>query len=115
MSDKNSIVFYVRNDNGFPLACVSAIKSASGGVNIGISVHNPRDKFDRHLARRIATGRAEALGRHDDPARNNAVWYCEMEDLSGEDVFEQIKYYLTRCCEDGTLSLPQRVRKALAS
>jgi hypothetical protein len=55
-------VFYVRNDKGLPLACVAySVKNHNDDVLIiGVAHslwHRSKDKFDRELARSVASGR----------------------------------------------------------
>jgi hypothetical protein len=61
--------FYLRSATGFPVACIASAIWRNGNLTDGpiepdscmvafaMSVHNPRDPFDRDLARRIACAR----------------------------------------------------------
>lgn len=55
----NGIRFmFLRNQSGAPVGCL-AIDINFRTITYGWSVLNPRDKFDRRLAREIAQGRLE--------------------------------------------------------
>jgi hypothetical protein len=49
------LIEFLRNSKREPIGCVVAIDKNS----IGISLLNPKDEFDRKLAKKIAIGRAE--------------------------------------------------------
>jgi hypothetical protein len=48
------LVHYLRDFNRIPFGCIVAISPD----NIGVSVCNPKDRFNKKFARRIALGRA---------------------------------------------------------
>jgi len=56
-------VTYLRDQRGMPVACVAyGFRVYDNGefkdmLQFGISCHNPKDRFDRKLAREIAVGR----------------------------------------------------------
>lgn len=49
------LIEYIRAEDRQPIGCIVAIDKNS----IGISLLNPKDEFDRKLAKKIAIGRAE--------------------------------------------------------
>ncbi len=49
------LIEYIRNQDREPVGCVVALDRDS----IGISLLNPKDTFNRKLAKQIASGRAE--------------------------------------------------------
>lgn len=53
-------IIYIRNESGFPVACLAYSRVAPNRLEFGLSCHNPCDKFDRKLARAIAEGRFKA-------------------------------------------------------
>lgn len=48
--------FYLRDEKNFPIGCI-AMDLDFGTISYGLSVLNPVDKFNRRLAKTIATGR----------------------------------------------------------
>ncbi len=54
------LVKYVRDDGRF-IGCVVAIKH-DGKIALGFSQCNPKDKFNKRIARDIAIGRAKNSG-----------------------------------------------------
>jgi hypothetical protein len=48
------LISYVRNDKGQPIGVVAS----PGKYLVGVSICNPKDKFDRQLGLEIACGRA---------------------------------------------------------
>jgi len=56
------IVQYVRDRRRKPIGCVVAIKHKDGRVILGVSLHNPKDKWDKDLALAIAIGRSYCNG-----------------------------------------------------
>ncbi len=61
----NTRFVYVRDTNGFPVACAAILDDGGTTPCVGVSIHNPEDKFDRSKARHIALGRAKALSDGD--------------------------------------------------
>lgn len=54
----NYRTLYLRDDRGFPVACVSMkLDRHSSKVSYGMSVLNPKDNFDRGVARHLSLGR----------------------------------------------------------
>lgn len=49
------LIEYIRNQDREPVGCIVALDRTS----IGISLLNPKDTFNRNLAKKIAIGRAE--------------------------------------------------------
>ena len=49
------LIEFLRNSKREPIGCIVAIDKDS----IGVSLLNPKDEFDRKLAKKIAVGRAE--------------------------------------------------------
>ena len=49
------LIEYIRNAKREPIGCIVAINKDS----IGISLLNPKDEFDKKIAKNIAIGRAE--------------------------------------------------------
>jgi hypothetical protein len=56
------LVQYIRNQKNEPIGCMVAVQQEDGRITIGVSLHNPKDKWDRSLARQIAIGRAYCDG-----------------------------------------------------
>lgn len=61
-------VFYLRDANKFPVACVASRVVDSENlktpiIRYAISIHNPKDTFDRKRGREIAIGRL-LKGKH---------------------------------------------------
>lgn len=56
------LVSYIRDNVGKPVGCIVAVQHASGDVTLGVSLHNPKDKWNRNLAKEIAIGRAHCHG-----------------------------------------------------
>jgi hypothetical protein len=54
----HAVIQYVRNKKGRPTGVIVAIKSDQG-FNVGYSLCNKKDRFDREMALKIAFGRAE--------------------------------------------------------
>lgn len=52
--------FYLRDSNKFPVACVVSTKNVQNQVQFALSIHNPRDVFDRIRAKEIALERLRA-------------------------------------------------------
>lgn len=50
----NYLCEYIRNENREPIGCVVAIDRDC----IGVSLLNPKDRFNREVARNLAAGRA---------------------------------------------------------
>jgi len=52
---------YVRDENRFPVGCIaykrSSADEAEDITQFGYSIYNPKDKFNRHMARHVAEGR----------------------------------------------------------
>lgn len=48
--------FYLKDENKFPVACVAS-ELMGDAVLFAISTYNPLDRFDREMARKVATGR----------------------------------------------------------
>lgn len=47
---------YIRNEKGFPVACLAYTREGDQ-FKYAVSVHNPKDKFNREMARKVAGGR----------------------------------------------------------
>lgn len=94
-----------RRVRGFPLACVAYTVLGPGSaehtvkVRIGVSVWNPKDKYDRALGVQVAVGRALN-------GRTKAGYEIE---APADFVVEEVRTYLFLDAED----IPLRVRKAL--
>lgn len=56
------LVQYIRDQKNQPIGCMVAVLYDNGHITIGVSLHNPKDKWDRSLARQIAIGRAYCGG-----------------------------------------------------
>lgn len=52
----NHKFFYIRNESDFPVGCV-VYKQYGYAVMWAFSTHNPKDKFDKKIARDVAMGR----------------------------------------------------------
>jgi len=50
-------IFYLRDRNGQPVGCLAYVHFNDGQVDYQLSFLNPRDKFNREVARTIAIGR----------------------------------------------------------
>lgn len=49
---------FIRDENNFPAGCVAySYNRIEGKITFGFSIHHPKDKFDRSLARHIAKQR----------------------------------------------------------
>lgn len=49
---------FIRDENNFPAGCVAySYDRDEGKIRFGFSIHHPKDKFDRSLARHIAKQR----------------------------------------------------------
>lgn len=60
------LVEYIRDKNRNPIGCIVAIcKDGESNVSYGISLHNPKDEYDRSLGRQIAIGRAYSYDPED--------------------------------------------------
>lgn len=121
-----TIQFYVRDAKGFPVAFV-ALESGDedgamvtdndgeGWYAVGISVHNPSDRFNRNMARQIAIGRAKSLVSKPNRERERgpvmAIW-GEFEEIP---TVATVSTYIRRWAEEGMLNLPTRVVKALVN
>jgi hypothetical protein len=49
--------FYLRDKDKFPVACVASITNNTDRVQFALSIHNPRDIFDKTRAKEIALDR----------------------------------------------------------
>lgn len=118
-------IFYIRDEKGFPIACVAAVKGHMNGdkpdaadrVAIGISVHNPKDRYDRALGRGIALGRAKALfDRRPGAVHNLAFWAYDIDlsDLKADGAKATICANILEVMTDGHAVLPARVVKAVS-
>jgi hypothetical protein len=69
------IVQYIRDGRGQRIGAVVAVSNETEGFHVGWSVCNKKDRFDKHRALQIATGRAEVGTTHTQPVRmvNRAV------------------------------------------
>lgn len=54
-----TVIQYVRNKDNTPQGVIVALKKGNG-FNIGYSLCNKKDKFDKSLALKIAIGRAQS-------------------------------------------------------
>ena len=116
-----SFQFYIRNDKGFPIACVAVepgLEDNEGWYALGISVHNPVDRFNRSMARNIACGRAKTLVNQPNRAHtrepNMSAW-CELDEgPTPNPTVASVARTLRLFNEEGVIDLPTRVVKALA-
>ena len=55
-------LFYLRDKNRFPVACVATrlVKTNKKLVEFSVSIYNPEDSFSRDVAKRVALGRLAA-------------------------------------------------------
>ena len=49
---------FIRDDRGQPVGCI-AYRVNGGKFEYEVSTHNPKDEFDRKLARKVAEGRLD--------------------------------------------------------
>ena len=63
------LIEYIRTEDRQPIGCIVAIDKNS----IGISLLNPKDEFDKNLAKKIAIGRAELGIFPDVPAKKRTI------------------------------------------
>lgn len=56
MENREPKFTYIRNEKGFPVACLAYTREGDL-FKYAVSVHNPKDKFDREMARKVAGGR----------------------------------------------------------
>lgn len=114
------VTFYIRDANKFPLACVIVVpveqiehKDNAVTFAVGISVHNPNDRFDAALGRRIAAGRADALVRRRDGFRSDKSFLtAPVARATATDrplLINAIKEAMFHNAADGRPSLPQRI------
>lgn len=52
-------IFYLRDKNKLPVVCVASEREGDT-LRVGIAVFNPNDKFDKQIARKVATGRLKS-------------------------------------------------------
>ena len=85
---KHSIVQYVRNKNNNLQGVIIALKSKNG-FNIGYSLCNNKDKFDKNMAFKIAIGRAEL----------DSCWWqlCSMKKNIPYKIKKMIPSFADRC------------------
>jgi len=59
----NTKIFYLRDDSNNPVGCVAA-STEGNSLSVAYSLCNPHDRFNRQLARKIATERlaSKAVG-----------------------------------------------------
>jgi hypothetical protein len=51
-------IMYLRSDNGHPVGCLAIqLNRHSGQISYALSVLNPKDRFNRPVARQLALGR----------------------------------------------------------
>lgn len=53
----NHRIQYLRDNKGQPVGCLAIGKDSKGNIGYQYSVLNPLDRFNRLIAKRIATGR----------------------------------------------------------
>lgn len=71
MPDDNSKLenvryFFLRDRNKFPVACVASVRGQRDGrdwLNFAVATHNPKDEFNKTIAKNIATNRLFTEGR----------------------------------------------------
>ncbi len=122
-----SIQFYVRDAKGFPVAFVALASVAEDGVSavvdgdgegwyaVGISVHNPSDRFNRNMARQIAIGRAKSLVSKPNRERERGPVMAIWGEFDGIPTVAAVSTYIRLRAEEGVLDLPTRVVKALVN
>ena len=91
------LIKYVRNYKREPIACVVGI----GPNQIGWSVRNPKDEFNKKRAREIAIQRA-LVGSHAElPTRRELFYVKESDDYEkrpiSEMVMEEISHMKEKC------------------
>lgn len=101
---KNSIRFvYLRDDKKQPIACLAvALDAETKKVAYGVSVLNPKDHFDRDVARDLAVGRLIRKTKTinlDHPT----------QEINGHYITRRIMSDLLQCDHE---ELPARARKA---
>jgi len=78
-------VFYLRNRDRFPVACIASRKVKGDVVEFAMSIHNPVDKYNKALGRQLAKGRlleGKAIASVRAPFKANVVrMIAEMPDL----------------------------------
>lgn len=51
-------IVYIRNNKNFPVGCIAySFDKHNWRLTFGYSIYNPKDKFNRQLARHVATQR----------------------------------------------------------
>lgn len=80
-------IMFLRNESYFPVGCLAIVVDHNNLVSYNYSVLNPLDKFNRKLAREIATGRLASNPFHVqlEPNRKHSmheVSYAVMSDLA---------------------------------
>lgn len=64
LGQSNNIrIFFLRDAQRFPVACVAS-ELMGETVFYAVSTHNPKDKFDRAFARKVALERLAMVGDH---------------------------------------------------
>lgn len=49
---------YIRDENKVPFGVIVAFRASTGEIRYGVSLKNPKDKWNKELGRKIAIGRA---------------------------------------------------------
>jgi hypothetical protein len=101
--------FYLRNERGFPVACIASQFQGETHVKYAVSTHNPLDTYSKNRARNIAVGRL-AMGtpyssyvKEDDKNYSSFVGEVEVSDCIKATILEDIT------CDN---YFPQRTRDA---
>jgi hypothetical protein len=104
MSDSARLV-YIRDENKFPVGCI-AFKVNGDVIQFGYSIWNPKDKYNRSIARKIAMGRLE--GKKDKQPSECTCAYTGTKSI--HDVMRSLFTTLSLRTD-----LPKRIRRSLLS
>lgn len=95
---------YIRNEKGFPVACLAYTRE-DGLFKYAVSVHNPKDKFDREMARKVAGGR---LLKNESSSCMGIPLEDEFKDWSTKDCIQ----FVMEQFADEDYMFPTRLQKA---
>ena len=103
MADKDKVkVFFLRNKYRFPVACVALTEVEEGEVSFAVSTYNPRDPFNKSLAKHVALNRLTYGGEFTGVVP------------AGDDIKSNVLSYIIEAVSQSQLeyAFPQRAREA---
>lgn len=81
-------IMYLRSEIGHPVGCLAIqLNRHDGQISYGLSVLNPRDRFNRAVARQLALGRLV-----EEPFKVNISREATMHDISEAVMKDILKY-----------------------